>query len=245
MLPFFIFTWFSALLFFLSLTCFFLFFSHSRCTGWIQRDYLCLWADLLWKNTHHGGIVSLNNSRSRLLAVEHMPLHTRPFFFIEYLLLCSPWQYISLHHCHRSLSVFTSLLWALTSFTTLSGKGPCSFSSQKPLRSPVFYCSPCLIRPRVCICSSLTCSYLASFFSQGNLHDPEGMGIIPRISEDIFEHIFAMDENLEFHIKVGVNFNVRLFMCTLVQVSHRDVRAQFWSYTLWYIQWEFRLGPVM
>lgn len=30
------------------------------------------------------------------------------------------------------------------------------------------------------------------------------MGIIPRISEDIFEHIFAMDENLEFHIKVCV-----------------------------------------
>lgn len=28
------------------------------------------------------------------------------------------------------------------------------------------------------------------------------MGIIPRIAEDIFNHIFAMDENLEFHIKV-------------------------------------------
>ncbi|XP_072237933.1 kinesin heavy chain isoform X2 [Leuresthes tenuis] len=38
---------------------------------------------------------------------------------------------------------------------------------------------------------------------EGNLHDPEGMGIIPRIAEDIFEHIFAMDENLEFHIKVS------------------------------------------
>uniref|UniRef100_A0A3Q3FIK4 Kinesin-like protein n=1 Tax=Labrus bergylta TaxID=56723 RepID=A0A3Q3FIK4_9LABR len=41
---------------------------------------------------------------------------------------------------------------------------------------------------------------------EGNLHDPQGMGIIPRIAEDIFEHIFALDENLEFHIKVGVNF---------------------------------------
>lgn len=30
------------------------------------------------------------------------------------------------------------------------------------------------------------------------------MGIIPRIAEDIFNHIFAMDENLEFHIKVLV-----------------------------------------
>uniref|UniRef100_A0A8C4FF98 Kinesin-like protein n=1 Tax=Dicentrarchus labrax TaxID=13489 RepID=A0A8C4FF98_DICLA len=49
---------------------------------------------------------------------------------------------------------------------------------------------------------------------EGNLHDPEGMGIIPRISEDIFEHIFAMDENLEFHIKVGVNF--RVYICAVV-----------------------------
>uniref|UniRef100_A0A8C7IEG2 Kinesin-like protein n=1 Tax=Oncorhynchus kisutch TaxID=8019 RepID=A0A8C7IEG2_ONCKI len=37
---------------------------------------------------------------------------------------------------------------------------------------------------------------------EGKLHDPHGMGIIPRIAEDIFNHIFAMDENLEFHIKV-------------------------------------------
>ncbi|XP_063767238.1 kinesin heavy chain isoform X2 [Eleginops maclovinus] len=38
---------------------------------------------------------------------------------------------------------------------------------------------------------------------EGSLHDPQGMGIIPRIADDIFEHIFAMDENLEFHIKVS------------------------------------------
>ncbi|KAJ7998851.1 hypothetical protein DPEC_G00209260 [Dallia pectoralis] len=38
---------------------------------------------------------------------------------------------------------------------------------------------------------------------EGKLHDPHGMGIIPRIAEDIFDHIFAMDENLEFHIKVS------------------------------------------
>uniref|UniRef100_A0AAX7V8I8 Kinesin-like protein n=1 Tax=Astatotilapia calliptera TaxID=8154 RepID=A0AAX7V8I8_ASTCA len=43
---------------------------------------------------------------------------------------------------------------------------------------------------------------------EGNLHDHQGMGIIPRIAEDIFEHIFAMDENLEFHIKVGVDSDV-------------------------------------
>lgn len=38
---------------------------------------------------------------------------------------------------------------------------------------------------------------------QGKLHDPQQMGIIPRIAQDIFNHIYAMDENLEFHIKVG------------------------------------------
>ncbi|XP_018597834.1 kinesin heavy chain isoform X2 [Scleropages formosus] len=38
---------------------------------------------------------------------------------------------------------------------------------------------------------------------EGKLHDTQEMGIIPRIAEDIFNHIFAMDENLEFHIKVS------------------------------------------
>uniref|UniRef100_A0AAY4EWU6 Kinesin-like protein n=1 Tax=Denticeps clupeoides TaxID=299321 RepID=A0AAY4EWU6_9TELE len=39
---------------------------------------------------------------------------------------------------------------------------------------------------------------------EGKLHDPHNMGIIPRIADDIFNHIFAMDENLEFHIKVCI-----------------------------------------
>ncbi|XP_054908768.1 kinesin heavy chain-like [Poeciliopsis prolifica] len=38
---------------------------------------------------------------------------------------------------------------------------------------------------------------------EGKLHDPHMMGIIPRISRDIFDHIYSMDENLEFHIKVS------------------------------------------
>ncbi|XP_069554207.1 kinesin-1 heavy chain-like [Brachyistius frenatus] len=38
---------------------------------------------------------------------------------------------------------------------------------------------------------------------EGNLHDPEMMGIIPRIVQDIFNYIYSMDENLEFHIKVS------------------------------------------
>uniref|UniRef100_H3BGB6 Kinesin-like protein n=1 Tax=Latimeria chalumnae TaxID=7897 RepID=H3BGB6_LATCH len=38
---------------------------------------------------------------------------------------------------------------------------------------------------------------------EGKLHDVQLMGIIPRITQDIFNHIFGMDENLEFHIKVS------------------------------------------
>ncbi|XP_030643401.1 kinesin heavy chain-like [Chanos chanos] len=38
---------------------------------------------------------------------------------------------------------------------------------------------------------------------EGKLHDPQQMGIIPRIAQDIFDHIYSMDENLEFHIKVS------------------------------------------
>ncbi|XP_078519469.1 kinesin-1 heavy chain isoform X2 [Lissotriton helveticus] len=38
---------------------------------------------------------------------------------------------------------------------------------------------------------------------EGILHDPDGMGIIPRIVQDIFNYIYSMDENLEFHIKVS------------------------------------------
>ncbi|XP_070813852.1 kinesin heavy chain-like [Chaetodon trifascialis] len=38
---------------------------------------------------------------------------------------------------------------------------------------------------------------------EGKLHDTQLMGIIPRISHDIFDHIYSMDENLEFHIKVS------------------------------------------
>ncbi|XP_068160472.1 kinesin-1 heavy chain-like isoform X2 [Antennarius striatus] len=38
---------------------------------------------------------------------------------------------------------------------------------------------------------------------EGKLHDPELMGVIPRIVQDIFNYIYSMDENLEFHIKVS------------------------------------------
>ncbi|XP_050304320.1 kinesin heavy chain [Anthonomus grandis grandis] len=38
---------------------------------------------------------------------------------------------------------------------------------------------------------------------EGVLGDPHKQGIIPRIVNDIFNHIYAMEENLEFHIKVS------------------------------------------
>uniref|UniRef100_S4RGV8 Kinesin motor domain-containing protein n=1 Tax=Petromyzon marinus TaxID=7757 RepID=S4RGV8_PETMA len=38
---------------------------------------------------------------------------------------------------------------------------------------------------------------------EGDLNDPELMGIIPRIARDIFNYIYSMDEHLEFHIKVS------------------------------------------
>uniref|UniRef100_A0A3Q1BMN2 Kinesin-like protein n=1 Tax=Amphiprion ocellaris TaxID=80972 RepID=A0A3Q1BMN2_AMPOC len=41
------------------------------------------------------------------------------------------------------------------------------------------------------------------YFLKGKLHDPDMMGIIPRIVQDIFNYIYSMDENLEFHIKVS------------------------------------------
>uniref|UniRef100_A0A8D3AZ35 Kinesin-like protein n=1 Tax=Scophthalmus maximus TaxID=52904 RepID=A0A8D3AZ35_SCOMX len=48
-------------------------------------------------------------------------------------------------------------------------------------------------------------TFICDFLLQGKLHDPHQMGIIPRIAEDIFNHIFAMDENLEFHIKTNLS----------------------------------------
>nr|CAB3259108.1 kinesin heavy chain isoform 5C [Phallusia mammillata] len=38
---------------------------------------------------------------------------------------------------------------------------------------------------------------------EGVLHEENLMGIIPRIIDDIFNHIYTMDENLEFHIKIS------------------------------------------
>ena len=38
---------------------------------------------------------------------------------------------------------------------------------------------------------------------EGVIQDPNLQGIMPRIINDIFQHIYSMEENLEFHIKVS------------------------------------------
>lgn len=59
---------------------------------------------------------------------------------------------------------------------------------------------------------------------QGNLHDPRLMGIIPRIARDIFDHIYSMDENLEFHIKVMTS-SVRQLCPHKHNITHLDFVA--------------------
>ena len=54
---------------------------------------------------------------------------------------------------------------------------------------------------------------------QGVLGDEAMMGIIPRIVQDIFNYIYGMDENLEFHIKVLPESKHQILKSKLVQFS--------------------------
>ena len=51
---------------------------------------------------------------------------------------------------------------------------------------------------------------------EGVLHDPKLQGIIPRIVDDIFNHIYGMDESIEFHIKGSVILFVFFHISTLL-----------------------------
>ena len=51
-------------------------------------------------------------------------------------------------------------------------------------------------------CSTKRLKICVYIWPQGVLNDDMYMGIIPRIVQDIFNHIYQMDESLEFHIKV-------------------------------------------
>ena len=59
---------------------------------------------------------------------------------------------------------------------------------------------------------------------EGVINDPTMQGIIPRIVNDIFNHIYSMEENLEFHIKVSY------FEIYLDKV--RDLLDRKWFYSL-------------
>lgn len=66
------------------------------------------------------------------------------------------------------------------------------------------------------IVKDVLCGYNGTIFaygqtSSGKTHTMEGVlvdnqlqGIIPRIVNDIFNFIYSMDENIEFHIKVSL-----------------------------------------
>lgn len=53
---------------------------------------------------------------------------------------------------------------------------------------------------------------------QGVINNPNTQGIIPRIIQDTFDHIYSMDPNLEIHIKVAfveVSWPLGLSVCHL------------------------------
>ena len=72
--------------------------------------------------------------------------------------------------------------------------------------------------------SDVLCGYNGTIFAYGQtssgkthtmegvINDPTMQGIIPRIVNDIFNHIYSMEENLEFHIKVSY-FEIYLDKC--------------------------------
>lgn len=79
-------------------------------------------------------------------------------------------------------------------------------------------------------------TFICDFLLQGKLHDPHQMGIIPRIAEDIFNHIFAMDENLEFHIKVFHEFmSFFKWACICSAVLFLTVKLIIWPASLFTI----------
>lgn len=59
---------------------------------------------------------------------------------------------------------------------------------------------------------------------EGVLGDPQHQGIIPRIVNDIFNFIYSMDENIEFHIKVRIRYTNRLLTDGVCSLTERDSR---------------------
>lgn len=68
----------------------------------------------------------------------------------------------------------------------------------------MYFSIMCSLRVKWCVAIIDDCYYYHSSLIQGHLNDPVNQGIIPRIVQDIFNYIYNMDENLEFHIKVSI-----------------------------------------
>ena len=52
------------------------------------------------------------------------------------------------------------------------------------------------------------------------MNDMEMQGVIPRIVQDIFEHIYIMDANLEIHVKASFIVIYGVCVCLFVCLSH-------------------------
>ena len=154
--------------FLLSLTCFSFLPSHFRCAWWIQWDYLCLWADFLWKDTYDGGTVILNHWKGRPLAGAHTSAQTHTFCLKNG--LSPPLLFLTVHLppslslCSISLpqpSVGTNLLYNSLWETTLF-----LFKSKVSLLSLLLLFSLLNSTQGLHLStSSVTCSYLSSFLS--------------------------------------------------------------------------------
>ena len=63
---------------------------------------------------------------------------------------------------------------------------------------------------------------------EGVIGDPALQGVIPRIVNDVFNHIYSMEENLEFHIKCSY---FEIYMDKI-----RDLLDRKYTYR-WYLQY--------
>lgn len=64
---------------------------------------------------------------------------------------------------------------------------------------------------------------------KGKLHDGDMMGIIPRIVGDIFNYIYSMDENLEFHIKVCFSHKPEASICLFLHSMLLDLQVSYFE----------------
>ena len=113
-----------------------------------------------------------------------------------YLLMDRP--QVEKHTLWRYVCVCT--LYVCMACSACSACNACSACSACNACNACSACSACSACNACSVCDWLIC---LCFVSQGVLDHQELQGIIPRIVQDIFEHIYAMDTNLEFQIKIS------------------------------------------